>query len=129
MELRRGDFTRAAALCRPSLVQGWDSQDPQQNVHPLKHLTRLASETGHEKVAHGLFAFAQQIEELPDGNAWLFPGDGRWHEQLLDFVIAERRCCGFFRIELIFEPSLGPVTLNLRGPEGTKAFITKTFVA
>ena len=48
---------------------------------------------------------------------------------LLDFVTAERRCCGFFRIELAFEPGLGPVSLALRGPDGTKAFITEAFVA
>jgi hypothetical protein len=82
-----------------------------------------------QEVARDLFAFAEQIEELPDGYAWQFPGDGGWHEKLLDFVAAERRCCGFFRIELTFEPSLGPVTLTMRGPEGTKAFITTAFVA
>ena len=82
-----------------------------------------------QEVARDLFAFAEQIDELPDGYAWRFPGDGEWHAKLLDFVAAERRCCGFFRIELDFEPGLGPVSLSLRGPDGAKAFIAKTFVA
>ncbi len=80
-------------------------------------------------LARDLFAFAEQVDELPDGYTWRFPGDGGWHAKLLDFVAAERRCCGFFRIELVFEPGLGPVALTLRGPEGTKAFIAETFAA
>jgi hypothetical protein len=82
-----------------------------------------------QELARGLFAFAERVEELPDGYVWHFPGDGAWHAKLLDFVAAERRCCGFFRIELVFEPGLGPVSLSLRGPEGTKGFISETFVA
>ena len=82
-----------------------------------------------QEVARELFAFAEQIDELPDGYTWRFPGDGEWHAKLLDFVATERRCCGFFRIELAFAPGLGPVSLTLRGPDGTKAFISETFVA
>jgi hypothetical protein len=81
-----------------------------------------------QEVARDLFAFAEQIDELPDGYTWRFPGDDDWHAKLLHFVAAERRCCGFFRIELVFEPGLGPVSLTLRGPDGTKAFINETFV-
>ena len=80
-----------------------------------------------QKLARDLFAFAEQVDELPDGYTWCFPGDGVWHEKLLDFVAAERRCCGFFRIELAFEPGLGPVWLTLRGPDGTKDFISESF--
>jgi hypothetical protein len=82
-----------------------------------------------QAVARDLFALAHQVEELPDGYAWRFPGEGDWQGRLLDFIAAERRCCGFFRIELVFEPGLGPVTLTLRGPDGTKTFIEATFAA
>jgi hypothetical protein len=82
-----------------------------------------------KEVARDLFAFAERVEELPDGYTWRFPGDGEWHSKLLTFVAAERRCCAFFRIEVIFEPGLGPVSLTLRGPDGTKTFITERFVA
>jgi hypothetical protein len=82
-----------------------------------------------QEMARDFFANAEQVDELDDGYAWRFPGDGEWHTKLLDFVAAECRCCAFFRIELIFEPGLGPVWLTLRGPTGTKAFISETFVA
>jgi len=86
------------------------------------------AERSHD-LARDLFAFAEHVDELPDGYSWLFPGADARLAKLLDFVASERRCCGFFRIELVFEPGLGPVRLTLRGPDGTKAFITETFVA
>jgi hypothetical protein len=82
-----------------------------------------------QELAHDLFAHAEHVDELPDGCVRRFPGDGDWHSKLLEFVAAERRCCGFFRIELVFAPGLGPVLLTLRGPDGTKAFISETFLA
>ena len=81
-----------------------------------------------QELARDLFAYAEHVDELPDGYVWRFPGDGEWHTRLLDFVASERRCCSFFRIELVFESELGPVWLTLRGPDGTKAFINETFV-
>ena len=82
-----------------------------------------------ELVARDLFAFAEEVAEMPDGYAWRIPGDGAWQDELLAFIAAERRCCGFFRMELLFEPNLGPVWLTLRGPDGTKSFIREAFVA
>jgi hypothetical protein len=81
-----------------------------------------------QELARDLFTAAEQIGELPDGYTWRFPGEGTWHAKLLDVVAAERRCCAFFRIELAFEPGLGPVWLTLRGPDGTKSFISKAFI-
>jgi hypothetical protein len=106
-----------------------------EKTRPLDSSTLVACSLGEDdlrqrqKVARELFALAQKVEELPDGYAWRFPGEGDWQARLLDFIAAERSCCGFFRIELVFEPGLGPVLLSLRGPDGTKAFIAETFAA
>jgi hypothetical protein len=80
-----------------------------------------------EAVMRDLFAFAEEVAELPDGYAWRFPGDGGWDAKLLDFIAEERTCCANFHVELVFEPRLGPLWLRLRGPDGVKAFITETF--
>lgn len=80
-----------------------------------------------QELARGLFAFAERVEERETGYAWRFPGEGEWHAALLDFVAVERRCCSFFRMELLFEPGLGPVWLTLLGPDGTKALIRQAF--
>jgi hypothetical protein len=82
-----------------------------------------------EELRRDLFAAAEETRELPDGYAFRFPVAAEWVAKLLAFVEAERRCCSFFRIELVFEPNLGPIWLRLTGPEGTKTFIGQAFVA
>jgi tetratricopeptide (TPR) repeat protein len=60
---RRGDLARATALYRQSLVQGWNSQDPQQIVGPLEDLMRLASATGHEEAVARLLGAGDRLSE------------------------------------------------------------------
>lgn len=74
-----------------------------------------------------LFAGAVERQELEDGYAFRFPAGDDWKAKIDAFVATERRCCSFFRIDLTFEPGLGPVWLRLTGPEGTKPFIEETF--
>jgi hypothetical protein len=80
-----------------------------------------------QALGRDLFAHAERVEELPDGFAWRFAGDGDWHAKLIEFAASERRCCSFFRIELAFEPGLGPVWLRLTGPAGAKEFAHVSF--
>jgi hypothetical protein len=65
--------------------------------------------------------------ELETGYAFRFPGTDTWKAKIEEFVATERQCCSFFRIELTYEPNLGPIWLGLSGPEGTKQFIAATF--
>lgn len=74
-----------------------------------------------------LFRHVVERQELPDGMRYRFPGSDEFKDKLLAFVAAERTCCAFFRIELAFEPSLGPIRLTLTGPAGVKDFIQQTF--
>jgi hypothetical protein len=41
----------------------------------------------------------------------------------LDWLLLERRCCPFLRLELSFDPSNGPVWLRFRGGPGVKEFL------
>jgi hypothetical protein len=70
----------------------------------------------------GLVGEALTSIELDDGFALAFAGDEETARRLFDFVIAERRCCPFFRFELVFEPNRGPVRLHLLGSEEVKSF-------
>ena len=38
-------------------------------------------------------------------------------------IDAERQCCRFLRFQLIVEPDLGPVWLDVSGPPGTSEFL------
>jgi hypothetical protein len=80
-----------------------------------------------EELAGGLFAAVEEVDELPDGYAYRFPGDGSQLEPLLAFIAAERRCCPFLTFELAFEPHGGPLWLRLRGSPQVKAFIAEAF--
>lgn len=80
-----------------------------------------------EEVRRELFVAVEERQELADGYAYRFPGSDEFKDKLLAFAAAERTCCAFFRIELAFEPGLGPIWLTLTGPEGVKAFVRRTF--
>ena len=71
----------------------------------------------------GLTREASSVEELDDGLALAFPSSEEVAEQLLDLVLAERRCCPFFRFELVFEPDHGQTRLRLRGPAEARSLV------
>jgi hypothetical protein len=68
---------------------------------------------------------ASETRELPDGFAFLAPGENTWIALLAELIEAERECCPFLRFELTAEPDMGPVTLSVTGPPGSKAFLKK----
>ena len=68
---------------------------------------------------------APSITELPDGYAFLAPGEKTWIALLTELMVAERECCPFMRFELTAEPNRGPVTLSVTGPPGAKTFLRK----
>lgn len=80
-----------------------------------------------EEISRKLFGGCKDVKELEDGYEFVFPGDEGWIEGLARFVTAERECCRFIVFELIFEPDLGPVSLKMRGPAGTKEFLAGQF--
>ena len=72
----------------------------------------------HEAVTRQLYSQVENIRELPDGLELHLPSEDI---QLLgEWISRERLCCPFLRFELRVEPQLGPVTLRISGPEGTK---------
>jgi len=80
-----------------------------------------------EEISHEIFSGCNEVRELEDGYEFVFPGGEEWIERLARFVASERECCRFFAFELLFEPELGPVSLSMRGPDGTKEFLAGQF--
>jgi hypothetical protein len=62
-------------------------------------------------------------EELADGYLFRIPGDKKCIAVAADLIMAERECCPFLTFELAAEPGMGPVTLRMTGPSGTKEII------
>jgi hypothetical protein len=95
----------------------------QQGAPIACNLDSEAQAERQRMVTDELFSYVLDTEELLDGYAYRFPGEQEILEQVTAFVLFERQCCPFFTFELTFEPEQGPVTLKLRGPEGTKEFL------
>lgn len=101
-----------------------DIHHPSDAARPIAcNLTDAQLATRLDSLREELFAGADERRELKDGYAFRFPGEGDWGVKLADFITSERQCCPFFRFELTFEPDLGPIWLNLTGPNGVKDFI------
>jgi hypothetical protein len=62
-------------------------------------------------------------EELPDGYVFRVPGDKKWMGVLWEAIMAERECCPFLTFELTAQPNMGPVSVRVTGPAGTKDFL------
>lgn len=74
-------------------------------------------------LASHVFARFRGVEELPDGYAGSLDPDSAIVHDALDWLLLERRCCPFLRLELSFEPSHGPVSVRFRGGPGVKEFL------
>jgi hypothetical protein len=62
-------------------------------------------------------------EELPDGYVFRVPGDKKWMAVVWETIVAERECCPFLTFELTAQPNMGPVSVRVTGPAGTKEFL------
>jgi hypothetical protein len=64
-----------------------------------------------------------KTEELQGGYAFQIPGDGELIRQVAELIVAERECCPFLVFEVSALPNMGPVTVRVSGPAGTKEFL------
>ena len=83
-----------------------------------------AERESHQALSKKLFLqVRQEIAELDDGYAFRF--SGKFYPELTRYVQNERHCCPFFHFEIVVNADRGPIWLNLRGPDGIKAFIAQ----
>ena len=62
-------------------------------------------------------------EELPDGYVFHVPGDKKSMGVVWEAIVAERECCPFLTFELSAQPNMGPVSVRVTGPAGSKDFL------
>ena len=62
-----------------------------------------------------LFDRARTRRPIDDGAELTFAGDDAAARDLLDFILAERRCCATLSFELAFIPDHSTVVLRLQG--------------
>lgn len=99
-----------------------------KNVPNLPLACSLTTEEFRDREATLLTQFrsgVMETEELQDGYAFHIPGDASWIRLVAELVVAERECCPFLEFELAALPNMGPLTLRVTGPVGTKEFVRR----
>jgi hypothetical protein len=67
-------------------------------------------------------------EELPEGYVFRVPGDKKWMAVVWEAIVAERECCPFLTFELTAQPNMGPLSVRVTGPAGTKEFLKRCYL-
>jgi len=62
-------------------------------------------------------------EELDHGYLFRVRGDNKSIALVTELIMAERECCPFLKFELSLEPAMGPLSVRMTGPAGTKEFL------
>ena len=70
-----------------------------------------------------LFGRARATAATESGYRFSFDADDESMRLLFAALDAERRCCRFLRFALTIGQDLGPVVLEIDGPEGAREFI------
>lgn len=97
------------------------------NLDKLPIACSLSTAQLREREATLLAQFRAAIvktEQLQDGYAFHSPGDGDRIRQVAELIAAERECCPFLVFEVSAHPNMGPVTVRVSGPAGTKEFLS-----
>ena len=79
--------------------------------------------TRRSALAARVAAGFREVQETADGFAARLDADPELVQDALDWLLLERRCCPFLRLELRLEPSAGPVWLRFGGGPGVKEFL------
>ncbi len=66
---------------------------------------------------------ATSIAEIESGVLLTLPTSPEITGLIAQGIEAERRCCRFLRFRCTYEPDLGPIALEVTGPEGTVEFL------
>ncbi len=67
-----------------------------------------------------IFSNVKKYLELENGYAFYFDDREGFLEKLLDYMLAERKCCPFFEFDLTIKPDNEGIELSLTGPDGVK---------
>lgn len=68
---------------------------------------------------------ATEISEIENGVVLVLATSPEITGLIAQVIDAERQCCRFLRFRCIYEPDLGPISLEVTGPEGSREFLAE----
>lgn len=74
-----------------------------------------------------IFKRAVAIGETDKGYRLSFEDDHTFLLELMDYILAEKKCCPFLSYQLTIQENQGGVDLLISGPEGVKEFMRGMF--
>ena len=86
-----------------------------------------AERDSHIENTMRLMQAVQSIQEVENGYQFTFPNKMELITKLAEFITNERLCCPFLEFTLKVQPQSEPVSLSLKGPEGTQEFLRLEF--
>ena len=66
---------------------------------------------------------ASEISEIENGVVLTLVTSPEITGLIAQVIDSERQCCRFLRFRCTYEPELGPISLEVTGPEGTNEFL------
>ena len=76
-----------------------------------------------DELLPALLRIAEHGEPIANGHRYRFAPSSATLQTIVRVIDAERQCCRFFRFQLTVEPGLGPLSLEVTGPPGTRDFL------
>jgi hypothetical protein len=86
-------------------------------------LTHADLEAKRGDLLPGLLRHSSATVETPAGYRYRFDTAPDGLSAIAAAVEGERQCCRFLRFSITLEPNLGPIWVDVSGPEGTKTFL------
>jgi hypothetical protein len=74
-------------------------------------------------LAERVMGLAAEVRETADGYEARLAADPLLARDVTDWLLLERRCCPFLRLELRFEPASEAMWIRFGGGEGVKEFL------
>ena len=86
-------------------------------------LTHADLEAKRGDLLPGLLRHSSATVETPAGYRYRFDTAPDGLSAIAAAVEGERQCCRFLQFSITLEPNLGPIWVDVSGPEGTKTFL------
>lgn len=90
-------------------------------------LSPAALKARRDNLLDALFRRSTECSDLPHGLRLCFAPGGQMLADVARAVDAERQCCRFLSFTITVDADGGPITLDLTGPPGTRAFLSAMF--
>lgn len=122
----KGPSSKAAVASKEELKVNEVTQSSQKPDAPAYTCLLTPTELKDRSSATNaqIIARADEIVETQDGYKLKFTeADDELVAKLAEWINVERKCCSFFRFELVFDQFSGPVWLEVGGDAGAKQFL------